>query len=200
MQYTITINQLAVIKSGLELDIVDMAIFDFIKQYAHSERCIKLQTEFGTYFWISHKIVMQEMPILGISTGAGIIKRINRLISAGLLVRHPDCESMRKTFYKFGPNYDIVNFVSPNESLQPTTSVGGTHNESCRITPNKSLGYQYTSNQDTTNQVGVNAREDNGQMSLFGIDAKDGERESSAKEKTRGTSDVRECLFENSRW
>lgn len=37
-------------------------------------------------------------------------------------------------------------------------------------------------------------------MSLFGIDAKDGQRENSAKEKIRGTSDVRECLFENSRW
>ena len=47
MQYTITINQLAVISSGLNLDVVDMSIFDFIKHYAHSDRCMKLQTETG---------------------------------------------------------------------------------------------------------------------------------------------------------
>ena len=149
MQYTITINQFAVINAQLDLDVVDMAIFDFIKHYAHSNKCMKLQTETGTYFWVSHTTIINQLPILGISTGAGIIKRINKLIDAGLLVRHPNCDSMRKTFYKFGPNYDVINFTTHNENSQPTTNVEGTQNESLGITHNESLSNQYKDNHYT---------------------------------------------------
>lgn len=156
MQYTITINQLAVIKAGLDLDVVDMAIFDFITRYANSDSCMKLQTSSGTYFWISHAIIIQQLPILGINTGAGIVKRINKLIDAGLLIRHPSCDMMRKTFYKFGSNYDKVNFLSHNESLQPTTDVGGTHNDCLGITHNDCLGNHNNKehhNNDNTDSV-----------------------------------------------
>jgi len=139
--------------AGLDLDVVDLSIFDFIKHYAHSEKCMKLQTESGAYFWISHTMIIQELPILGISTGAGIVKRINKLIDAGLLTRHPNCDLMRKTFYKFGPNYDKVLFASHNESLQPTTTVGGPDNESFRISHNESLRNHNTSNHNTIEQV-----------------------------------------------
>ena len=156
MQYTITINQLAVINANLDLDVVDLAIFDFVKHYAHTEKCMKLQTESGTYYWISHMVIIQELPILGISTGAGIVKRINKLIDAGLLSRHPNCDLMRKTFYKFGPNYDKICFTSPNESLQPTTTVEGTPNESLGISPNDCCRNQSINNHSTTEQVSNN--------------------------------------------
>ena len=191
MQYTITINQFAVMSAGLDLDVVDLSIFDFIKHYAHSEKCMKLQTESGAYFWISHTMIIQELPILGISTGAGIVKRINKLIDAGLLTRHPNCDLMRKTFYKFGPNYDKVLFASHNESLQPTTNVGGPDNESLRISHNESLRNHNTSNHTTIEQ---NIPADGG---LF-------EDQSDFKPVVvtapRGTSEQSSCLFANSRF
>ena len=190
MQYTITINQLAVINAGLNLDVVDMSIFDFIKQYAQSERCMKLQTETGTFFWISHTVVIQELPILGITTGAGVVKRINKLIDAGLLARHPNCDLMRKTFYKFGPNYDKVCFSSHNESSHPTTNVEGTHNERLGITHNERLGNQYTREQDT-NKPNIPA--DGGlfpsESGFFPVTVT----------RPRRTSETA-CLFENSRF
>lgn len=143
MQYSIKIDQLAVMNAGLDVDVVDMTIFDFIQHYAHSDKCMKLQTENGTYYWVSHTIIIQQLPILGISTGAGIVKRINKLIDAGLLERHPNCDMMRKTFYKFGPNYYRINFTTDNESLQPTTNVGGSPNESFRTSPNESFRNHY---------------------------------------------------------
>ena len=124
--------------AGLNVDVIDMSIFDFIKQYAHTDKCMKLQTETGTYYWVAHTTIINQMPILGISTGAGIVKRINKLIDAGLLARHPNCDMMRKTFYKFGPNYYKISFTTDNESSQPTTNVGGTPNESCRASHNES--------------------------------------------------------------
>ena len=188
MQYTITINQLAVINAGLNLDVVDMAIFDFVKQYAHSDKCMKLQTETGTYFWVSHNVIIQQLPILGISTGAGIIKRINKLIDSGLLARHPNCDLMRKTFYKFGPNYDKVNFTTHNESLQATTNVVGSDNESLRVSHNESLGNQYTKEHNT---IESNKPADGG---LFPSDP-----DSITVVRPRRTSEPL-CLFENSRY
>lgn len=191
MQYTITINQLAVISSGLNLDVVDMSIFDFIKHYAHSDKCMKLQTETGTFFWISHNVVIQELPILGITTGAGVVKRINKLIDAGLLARHPNCDLMRKTFYKFGPNYDKVCFVSHNESLQPTTNVEGPHNESLRLSHNESLGNQYTKDHNT---IESNKPADGG---LFPTEPA---FETVTVTRPRRTAEPAACLFENSRF
>ena len=191
MQYTITINQLAVINAGLNLDVVDMAIFDFVKQYAHSDKCMKLQTETGTYFWVSHNVIIQQLPILGISTGAGIIKRINKLIDSGLLARHPNCDLMRKTFYKFGANYDKVCFTTHNESLQPTTNVEGAQNESLGVSHNESCGNHYTKEHSTIEQ---NKAADGG---LF--PAEPGFVPVTVT-RPRRTAEPAACLFENSRF
>lgn len=198
MQYSITINQFAVMNAGLDLDVVDMAIFDFIKHYSHSDKCMKLQTENGTYFWISHNTIIQQLPILGISTGAGIVKRINKLIDSGLLARHPNCDLMRKTFYKFGPNYDKINFATPNESLQPTTNVVASPNESLGITPNESCRYHNTKNNHNTIYQEENA---NALFPPATIEAitPEGEKERKVAQKERKTAEPL-CLFENSRY
>ena len=190
MQYTITINQLAVINAGLDLDVVDMTIFDFVKHYAHSEKCMKLQTETGTYFWVSHTTIIQQLPILGISTGAGIIKRINKLIDAGLLARHPNCDLMRKTFYKFGPNYDKVCFITHNENSQPTTNVEGAHNESLRGAHNESLGNQTTNEHSTTEQINADGGLFPSEPGFVPVTVT----------RPRRTAEPAACLFDNSRF
>ena len=183
---------MAVINAGLDLDVVDMTIFDFVKHYAHSEKCMKLQTETGTFFWISHNVIIQELPILGISTGAGIVKRINKLIEAGLLARHPNCDLMRKTFYKFGPNYDKVCFISHNESYEPKTIVGGTHNESLCISQNNCLGNH--NNVDNHSTIEQNKAADGG---LFPSESN---FETVTVTRPRRTAEQAACLFENSRF
>lgn len=192
MQYTITINQLAVISAGLNLDVVDMAIFDFIKHVAHSDKCMKLRTETGTYFWVSHNTIIQQLPILGISTGAGIIKRINKLIDAGLLARHPNCDLMRKTFYKFGPNYDKVYFTTQNESLQPTTNVDGTQNDRLGVTHNDCLGNQSNVN----NQIII----EQNKAADGGLFPSEPAFETVTVTRPRRTAEPAACLFENSRF
>ena len=70
MKYNISINQFAAVRNGFakNLDLIDLAIFDFIKDFANSSKCVKVQTQEGTYFWISHKLVMEQMPLLKIKT------------------------------------------------------------------------------------------------------------------------------------
>ena len=218
MQYSIKIDQLAVMNAGLDVDVVDMTIFDFIQHYAHSDKCMKLQTETGTYYWVSHTTIIQQLPILGISTGAGIVKRINKLIDAGLLSRHPNCDMMRKTFYKFGPNYYKINFttdneslqpttnaeethneslgVSHNESLQPTTNVEGTHNESLGVSHNESCRYHYTKNHYTIEQ---NKPADGGLFKSEMFPSEPGFVPVTVT-RPRRTAEPAACLFENSRF
>ena len=187
MQYTITINQKAVIELGLNLDVLDMAIFDFIVHFAHWDKCQRLQTNSGVYFALQHKTIISQMPILGINTAAGILRRINKLIEAELLERHPDCEMMKMTFYKFGRNYDKVFFATPNENLQPPMKISVTPNESLGITPNENLGYNH-------NNKGHNNSNHNktAESVLF--------PDEPVEKKPKGTSEGKFILFENSRY
>jgi hypothetical protein len=111
MKYNILINQKAVIDNNFDLDIVDLAILDFIKDFGHSQKCERILTTEGEYFWISHKLIIEEMPLLRITTKAGIIKRIENLEREGVISRHPRCDELRKTYYKFGAKYDLLIFV-----------------------------------------------------------------------------------------
>lgn len=160
MKYTILINQYAAVTNGLNLDLIDLAIFDFIKDFANSASCVKMQTPEGVYFWISHKLVLEAMPLLNIKTKQGLIKRIDNLINAGILRKHPNCDRYRQTLYAFGENYDLLAFA--NMDLQPTTKVDNpqqkfmaTPNESLGITPNESLGYNINNTDNTNNDNNI---------------------------------------------
>lgn len=160
MKYTILINQYAAVTNGLNLDLIDLAIFDFIKDFANSSSCVKMQTPEGVYFWISHKLVLEAMPLLNIKTNQGLIKRIDNLINAGILRKHPNCDKYRQTLYSFGENYDLLAFA--NMDLQPTTKVDNpqqklmaTPNKSLGITPNESLGYNINNTDNTNNDNNI---------------------------------------------
>lgn len=160
MKYTILINQYAAVTNGLNLDLIDLAIFDFIKDFANSSSCVKMQTPEGVYFWISHKLVLEAMPLLNIKTNQGLIKRIDNLINAGILRKHHNCDKYRQTLYSFGENYDLLAFA--NMDLQPTTKVDNpqqklmaTHNKSLGITLNESLGYNINNTDNTNNDNNI---------------------------------------------
>ena len=129
MKYTILINQYAAINSGLDLDLIDLAIFDFIKDFANSSKCVKIQTPEGVFFWISHALIIESMPILNIKSKNGVIKRIENLVEAKVLRKHPNCEVYNKTLYSFDENYELLAFTTDTplyESDHPYTKVEGT--------------------------------------------------------------------------
>ena len=156
MKYTILINQYAAVNSGLDLDLIDLAIFDFIKDFANCASCVKMHTPEGIYFWISHKLILEAMPLLNIKTSQGMIKRIDNLIKAGILQKHPNCELYNKTLYCFGENYELLTFTekaariltgvdTPKQKLMPPL------NESLGVPLNESLGYNSNNIDNTIN-------------------------------------------------
>jgi len=85
MKYSIMINQKLALDNNLKLDIIELAIFEYIKDFCH---CSGIQTiiENGkTYYWIAYQKVIDDMPILGIRTKDGIYRRIKKLTEAHIL-------------------------------------------------------------------------------------------------------------------
>lgn len=115
MKYTILINQKAIIENGINIDLIDASIFDFIKDFSHSPKCETIQILSVKYFWISHTLIIENLPLLGIKSKRGIQKRIDNLVETGLLKRHPDCKQMARTYYCFGDKYEAVTFCASYE-------------------------------------------------------------------------------------
>ncbi len=109
-KYNISINVVPVIEHKLDLDYIDLIIFDFIKDFANSNNCTKIQTNEGLYFWISHTSIMNQLPLLKITSKAGVIKRIDNLINAGILEKSKQSQEFGKSLYRFGKNYDKMIF------------------------------------------------------------------------------------------
>lgn len=119
MKYIVTINQAAAVKVTPELDFNDLAILDFIRGFATSGKCESITEGKKTFFWISHTLIMSELPLLHISTKMGMMKRINKLIKANLLIKHPNCDALGKTLYAFG---DAVSLLETS-TKDPQTKV-----------------------------------------------------------------------------
>lgn len=195
MKYTITCNQYAVIRNGFDLDFNDLAIFDFIKDFANSNNCTKIQTPEGVFLWISHKLIMDQLPLLGIKTNQGIMKRIDKLVACEILRKHPNCTEYGKTLYAFGKNYDkMVDFVdTPQQMLRVP------HNESLGRPHNESLGYNNNNSYNGDKEIkrepaqsAVSRTPEIPQVNLFGqpdtvITENKKEKESCAKEKEKKT-------------
>ena len=121
MKYTILINQRVVAQMGLTLDLVDLALFDFIKSYLHSTNCTRFLDNGREYGWIDPALVIKEMPILGIGTTRGINLRIDNLIKAGLIERAENNQASKKSFFCLGSRYDeYEGFVLSNTEEVPT--------------------------------------------------------------------------------
>lgn len=221
MKYNLNINQYAAVTNKMDVDIIDLAIFDFIKDFAHSPACMKIQTQEGVYFWVSHTLIMQEMPLLNIKTKAGIVKRIANLENAGLLKKHENCGRLGKTLYQFGPNYDKMIF-NDDRVYTSQQKFRGVETKVC-TPPNKSLednNIEYYNTEDNIER-GENefsphpqatGRDDDGLQNVTGSDEykevevldaslfTEAKREKVAQKREKGTSEGKKVLFADSKY
>lgn len=195
MQYSININQRAVIENGFDLDLLDMAIFDFIIKFTQTEKCARITDGGAVYYMISHTLIIEQLPMLRIKTSNGILNRINKLIDAGLLERYPRMEQLKKSFYKIGPNASKIFFSQDAKDIsQPPTNFGDNPQRNLGITPNENWGYQ--NNNISDNNITDNGDNAPAQGSLFPATTKN---EGAEKKESKGTRE-RFCLFENSKF
>ena len=119
MKYNITINQKAVIDNELigKLDIIDLAIFDFVYHFFNSDFDDKVTfTKNGVeYTEIRPSLLEREMPLLKIGTKRTFINRMNNLINAGLIERYENNSNENRSGYKKGVNFSIFEFDKPKK-------------------------------------------------------------------------------------
>ena len=133
MKYTVNINQKAIVDLGLQdkVDFIDLVIYDFITDFMLCDDCSKMQIGGVQYFWIKADLIIDNLPLLGITTTRGINKRIDKLVECKLLERCNDNQNLHQSFFKVGKNYNAYKFFTWNENSK------GAWNENSKNNNNK---------------------------------------------------------------
>lgn len=139
MKYNISINQKAVIDSGLSLDLIDLAIFDCLKDFSLVPSCKTLSIGGITYYLFNWKLIQQQLPILGLNTRQSVFKRFTNLKEAGVIVANPDNATLGQAWYRFGSNYQKLLFNPDNNGLHPVNESQGGDNQSLPQPDNNGL-------------------------------------------------------------
>jgi len=81
MKYNININQVGVYRAGLlrKTDFVDWALIEFIKDLFAHPRTKKLPFEGKLFVWINYNHILEEMPMLEITTKNPLTDRFKKL-------------------------------------------------------------------------------------------------------------------------
>ena len=139
MKYNININQYAAIKLGLDdkLDIVDLSIFSMLYQFGNMPACVKMHEDGQHWCRFKHGLIQKELPILKLTTRQAIHKRMQKLVSCGLLECHADNQKNRDSFYKFTELAGKLWFTDVNENEHSVkdglhTSVNGSSHTSVK--------------------------------------------------------------------
>ena len=102
IQYSLILHLREVQELGIDISLTDLVIFEFLRTFETKTYCKKEKLDDEQiYFWVSHELIMKQLPILGIKTKRGIIDRINNLVNIGLLIRYTSPKGVNKSYYRF---------------------------------------------------------------------------------------------------
>ena len=102
IQYSLILHLREVQELGIDISLADLVIFEFLRSFETKTYCKKERLDDEQiYFWVSHELIMKQLPILGIKTKRGIIDRINNLVNIGLLIRYTSPKGVNKSYYRF---------------------------------------------------------------------------------------------------
>ena len=124
MKYIININQKAIMSLGLDLDIIDMAIFDEVYCYMQSSRRQKLITPEGEFFLILPRDIIDDMPLLGVKSESVIRRHLAKLADAGLLVRYSQNQQIGRSYYRLKVEMVDSLFYEGDEPAQKEENEG----------------------------------------------------------------------------
>lgn len=114
MQYNISINQKAVLanESFSELDLIDLALFDFIYHFMNcdSPKKVTFRCDNKEYTDIRLGLIEQEMPILKFGCRKTFMTRMAKLVSAGLICRYENNATENRSGYCRGENFSKMVF------------------------------------------------------------------------------------------
>jgi hypothetical protein len=116
MKYTLTINQKAVRELSLDLDIIDMAIYDVVRSMVSSSsaRMDRIVKNGKKFTWVAYSKIIEEAPLVPIKTSDGIYRRIVKLEKIGLIERM--LSTSGKSYIRLTETADALEFDHQVES------------------------------------------------------------------------------------
>ena len=126
MKYNININQKEL--SKYDLDLKEMAMFDYIQVMCSSVNSKIAEERFKGHTWINYERMIEDMPALRIKSRNSITPRINNLEKSGLVtVVRKMVSGHRRVFVKMTTLSDSV-FVDLTERVRETVQDNNTNN------------------------------------------------------------------------
>ena len=80
MKYSIHINQKAIVESGVQIDLVEAALLDYVQQWLSSPKGVRMDN----HVWINLKTLIADMPCLGLNSKQAISKRLKAMKLKGI--------------------------------------------------------------------------------------------------------------------
>jgi len=111
IKYSGYINLLAQALHFPTLDIIDLIIFDVIKDFAKSKSIV----DGKSFFSIDRDLIVQQLPILRITTPQNVGLRLKKLCDSGLLGTNKPPKQGQKAYYCFGKKYHL--YMVPTKQI-----------------------------------------------------------------------------------
>lgn len=114
MKYTIQgFQQKALVELGL--DAVDATILRWLVDFQATGKMEKYHDEGGkTYHWVSYSHVIEELPILGITSPDVLGRRFKKMVEAGLLLLHTRKSAGKTKMFYSTETESFARLLSPN--------------------------------------------------------------------------------------
>lgn len=114
--YFIPINQQVVLENKwYELDIIDIAVFHAIHRFISVGKPTQVIDEKGErWYWVAESKIINDLPLIPITSSTGVAKRIDKLIKYKLIKRKPDNRTTGLKMISLG---DHANRMFHNEKL-----------------------------------------------------------------------------------
>lgn len=126
MKYTIEgFSQEKMVDFGIRLP--EALILRWIVDFQATGKMEKYDIEGNTYYWVSYKNLIANLPILGIKSTKSLARYLKSLTDSGILLRKEiKIKYGTKVVYAFGNNYEqLIQDSAPDKSVQcpPDNSV-----------------------------------------------------------------------------
>ncbi|WP_157757371.1 hypothetical protein [Hoylesella timonensis] len=136
IQYSLTFHFREVIELGIDVNLTDLCIFEFLRSFETKSYCQKEKLDDGKiYFWVSHDLIMQQLPLLGIKSKRNIIAHVNKLVESGLLIRYKNTQGVSKSYYRFSSIADKIDNGHPSDEIITPPLTKSSHPSDEIITP-----------------------------------------------------------------
>lgn len=120
--FMINISQRDMVEYNLNLDFNDMAIYALFKHLAISKAARISKIDNDTFYQFTASFVIEQLPMLGISTRQNINRRIHKLIDAGLIEPYKNNQKECVSLFKFGKmHYAIHDRIDESECNEKVT-------------------------------------------------------------------------------